>query len=103
MAKWLCFFVVAILLIPNIGVSEKWKGSDFSSNFDEKNTATVSTSGEVDQSQEKTDGYVKIYQQYWYAQSFKPSKCGLDGIDLLIARHGIAINEILLGILKIMK
>ncbi|MCD6223013.1 MAG: caspase family protein, partial [Thermoplasmata archaeon] len=46
--------------------------------------------GEVDQSQEKADGYVKIYQQYWYAQSFKPSKCGLDGIDLLIARKGIA-------------
>jgi len=66
-----------------------------------KNTATAPITGEIDQSQEKADGYVKIYQQYWYAQGFKPSMCGLDGIDLLIARHGIAINEILLGILKI--
>jgi len=54
------------------------------------NAATSSITGEVDQSQEKADGYVKIYQQYWYAQSFKPSKCGFDGIDLLIARKGIA-------------
>ncbi len=51
-----------------------------------KNAATT---GEVDQKQEKVDGYVRVYEDKFFAQSFKPSKCGLDGIDLLVARKGI--------------
>lgn len=90
MAKWLCFIVAMLLLILNIGVSEKWKVSDYGGNFDERNIEAISTAGELDQKQEKADGYVKISQQYWYAQGFKPNKCGLDGIDLLMARKGIA-------------
>lgn len=45
---------------------------------------------EVDQKQEKADGYAMIYEDKFYAQSFKPSLCGLNGIDLLLARHGLS-------------
>ncbi len=56
-----------------------------------KNTASIT--GEVDQSQEKSDGYVKIYEDKFFAQSFKPSVCGIDRIDLLIARKGILSSK----------
>ncbi|MCD6222543.1 MAG: hypothetical protein J7K12_02520, partial [Thermoplasmata archaeon] len=46
--------------------------------------------GEVDQSQEKADDFVKIYGNKKYAQSFKPSMIGLEGFDILIERKGIA-------------
>ncbi len=59
-----------------------------------KNAQTTPITQEIDQHQEKEDGYVKIYEDKIYAQSFKPSMCGLDGIDLLIARHGLT-GEIL--------
>jgi len=53
----------------------------------------IQTTGEVDQKQEKVDGYVRVYEDKFFAQSFKPSKCGLDGIDLLVARKGIVSSE----------
>ena len=46
--------------------------------------------GDIDQKQEKADGYVKIYGDKKYAQSFKPSMVGFEGFDILVERKGIA-------------
>jgi len=53
------------------------------------------SNGSVDQKQEKEDGYVKIYGNNCYAQFFKPSVIGFDGIDLLIERKGIILPPLL--------
>ena len=58
-----------------------------------KNAATAPITGEVDQSQENMDGYVKIYGTYRYAQTFIPSKLMLKGIDIYVARKGFASSE----------
>ncbi|HEC81691.1 MAG TPA: PKD domain-containing protein, partial [Thermoplasmatales archaeon] len=54
---------------------------------------TLGITGDVDQSQEKSDGYVKIYENHYFAQSFKPSKCKLTGLDIYIGRKGFTSEE----------
>ncbi|MCD6223048.1 MAG: PKD domain-containing protein, partial [Thermoplasmata archaeon] len=51
---------------------------------------TDAAKGDVDQSQEKADDFVKIYGDKKYAQSFKPSMIGFEGFDILIERKGVA-------------
>lgn len=46
---------------------------------------------DIDQSQEKRDGYVEVYGDKYFAQSFVPQTYGkMTGLELLISRKGIA-------------
>ena len=58
-----------------------------------KNAVASPITGDVDQSQEKADDFVKIYGDKKYAQSFKPGMIGFEGFDILIERKGIASYE----------
>ena len=58
-----------------------------------KNASPATITGDVDQKQEQADGYVKIYGDKCYAQTFKPSKLKLTGIDIYVGRKGIASYE----------
>ncbi|MCD6468178.1 MAG: PKD domain-containing protein [Thermoplasmata archaeon] len=56
-----------------------------------RNARTTPITGGVDQSQEQSDGYVKIYNGRYFAQSFVPQKYGkVTGVELLLSRKGIA-------------
>ncbi len=94
--KLLSLAIIAILLFPSIkgNIDDEINHVAIKEKQKHEIIKNISSTQEIDQRQEKQDGYVRIYQQYCYAQSFKPSMCGLDGIDLLIARHGIALNGI---------
>ena len=42
---------------------------------------------DLDQSQEKSDNYYKVYGDHWYAQSFKNTKGKLTKVEILINKH----------------
>ncbi len=56
--------------------------------------------GDVDQSQEKADDFVKIYGNKKYAQSLKPSMIGLEGFDILVERKGIASYDNIFSVIE---
>ncbi len=72
------FSFILSILFPNL--FEKinlWKSS------------TANLNDDIDQSQEKSDGYYKVYGDHWYAQSFIPGsdKSKLTKVEILINKH----------------
>lgn len=47
----------------------------------------IANSEELDQKQEESDAENKIYGEYWYAQSFKPTKDTLTRIELYLGKY----------------
>ena len=122
-----CIFVIAIFLIPgpppvNKVSSGKFLKKDFHrmemNNDIHETPSSLSTSFgifsyflssiiyrikrvlnlyEIDQKQEQSDGYVKIYGDKYFAQSFRPSMCKLSGIDIYIGRRGLTSKKINIG------
>jgi hypothetical protein len=60
------------------------KNTNYSNN---KIPNLISNNEELDQNQEESDGEDKIYGEYWYAQSFKPTKDTLTKIELYIGKY----------------
>ena len=57
-----------------------------------RNSSPSSLNDEIDQSQEKSDSYYKIYGNHWFAQSFKNTKGKLTKVEILISKHTKGLN-----------
>ena len=66
-----------------------------------RNSSPSSLNDEIDQSQEKSDNYYKIYGSNWFAQSFKNTKGKLTKVEILISKHTKRLN--LLSNIKFVK
>ncbi|KAA0003531.1 MAG: hypothetical protein FE044_01400 [Thermoplasmata archaeon] len=118
MKKMLCFLIVILLFIPNLGridgkdslkkfiqskeITERKIFKSFPSDFFQNILSFILSpnfpflinflNDGIDQKQEKSDGCYKIYGNKWYSQSFKNTRGKLTKVEILVNKHIKSLN-----------